>query len=714
MTQDRSDELSLENFSLSVYDDGIALATLSVVDEKLNTLNSRLFDEMEKILELCENDTSVRGLVLASGKEDSFIVGADITELDSVSSVSDATELSKRSHVLMQRIENLHLHFDKPVVAAIHGPALGGGLEVALACSMRVCSDSPKTVLGLPEVQLGLIPGAGGTQRAPALIGIANALDMILTGRNIRPKKARKMGLVDEVVPSSILVETACELALKSANGELEKTKSNVNRLTELAQDVTDAEFLQQMALEENPVGQRILFRKAREELLKKTRGNYPAPEAALDSVRIGVQEGREAGLAAEADRFGRLVMSPESGALRSMFFAQNELKKDSGVDTDAEPRPVRRIGVLGGGLMGGGIAYVSASKAGVPARIKEIDDEGMQRGLSYVRKNLNKEVKRRKTNAFEAERVMSDVTATTSWSGFRGTEIVIEAVFEDLELKRQMVRDVEAHGGPETIFASNTSSIPITEIAAAAEHPERVIGLHYFSPVEKMPLLEIITTEKTADWVTATCVAAGKAQGKTVIVVRDGTGFYTSRTLAPYMNEAAWLFAEGVDLELIDEALVEFGFPVGPITLLDEVGIDVGAKVAKIMNGAFGERLQAPAAMSALIDDGRKGRKNGRGFFHYSDGKKQGIDRSVYALIANRTENTDVTKEQIQERLALQMVNEAARCLEEGILRSARDGDIGAIMGLGFPPFLGGPFSYVDRFGASDVVDRMRRLESR
>ncbi|MEO1303254.1 MAG: 3-hydroxyacyl-CoA dehydrogenase NAD-binding domain-containing protein, partial [Myxococcota bacterium] len=333
--------------------------------------------------------------------------------------------------------------------------------------------------------------------------------------------------------------------------------------------------------------------------------------------------------------------------------------------------------------------------------------------GARYVRGVLDKDRKKRRLSAYELDRTMSFVTATTEWSGVGAADVVIEAVFEELELKREMLRAVEQHGHHEVIFASNTSSIPIANIAEAASHPERVIGMHYFSPVEKMPLLEIVTTEKTADWVTATCVALGKAQGKTVIVVRDGAGFYTSRILAPYMNEAAWLFAEGVSLEAIDEAMTSFGFPVGPITLMDEVGIDVGAKVGAIMQGAFGERMRAPEVMETVVTDGRHGRKSGRGFYRYSDGVRDGIDRSIYELLP-RAERVEVSVEEIQDRMILQMVNEAARCLDEGILRNARDGDIGAVFGLGFPPFLGGPFSYIDRRGAASVCDRLSQLRER
>lgn len=707
MTDNLTEELDLTVFSFSLYNDGVAVATLDVPGQPFNTLSNSLRDDFERIIDFCETDSGVRALVIASGKPNSFVVGADVKLLNAIESQSEATAGSRTTQRLMSRLENLHVSHDKPVVAAIHGPALGGGLELALACSLRVASDSSATVLGFPEVKLGLLPGAGGTQRAPRLIGIANALEMILTGKNIRGQRALKMGLVDEVVPEPILVETACYFALRSADGKIPRPRSGVERLA-------DADYLQQVALEENSVGQRFLFRKAREDLLEKTQGNYPAPELALDAVRIGIQEGLEAGFAAEADRFGRLVVTPESKALRSLFFAETALKKDTGVDSDVEVVPVRRIGVLGGGLMGAGIAFVSAARAEVPARIKEVNGDGMRRGLRYVQQAVQKDASKRRRSAFLADRTMNYVTATTDWRGFSGADIVVEAVFEDLDLKREMVLKVEEYGGPRTIFASNTSSIPISEIASVAAHPERVVGMHYFSPVEKMPLLEVVTTTRTADWVTATCVAAGKAQGKTVIVVRDGPGFYTSRILAPYMNEAAWLFAEGASLDLVDNALVEFGFPVGPITLLDEVGIDVGAKVAGVMTRAFGERMAIPGAMSALLEDQRLGRKNGRGFFVYEKGKKQGIDPTVYGLVGGKRDRLDLPVEEIQERLVLQMVNEAARCLEEGILRSARDGDIGAVFGLGFPPFLGGPFSYIDRYGARRLVGRLEQLAER
>lgn len=707
------DGLKLKHMHFSVSNEGVGTVLLDARDKKVNTLSPDLDSDMLRIIEEVERDPKIVALVIGSSKKDSFVAGADIDMIAQVKTSSEATRLSRLAQEGFARLESLHKKLNKPVVAAIHGTALGGGLELALACSMRVVSNSTATVLGVPEVKLGLIPGAGGTQRLPELVGIANALDMILTGKNVRPIKAMQIGLVDEVVPESIVLQIAEKRALQAARGELPPPKRGLMRLRELAQEVTDPEFLQHLALEENPVGQRILFKKAREQLLKKTRGNYPAPEKALEVVRIGVQEGIEAGYAAEADRFGLLVTSPEAKALMSIFFATQELKKENGTkNPHAKVNAVHKVGVLGGGLMGGGIAAVSATDAGVGVRIKEVDNAAVGRGLKHVHHLVESTRRSRKLTQHEAGRLLQMVSAGTDYSGFKSCDVVIEAVFEDVELKHRILKETEAHMRSDAIFASNTSSIPIKTIAQASSRPENVIGMHYFSPVEKMPLLEIIVTDQTSDWVTATAVQLGRNQGKTVIVVGDGPGFYTTRILGPFLNEAAWILSEGASIEAVDEAMMNFGFPVGPVTLLDEVGIDVAAKAAKVMHAAFGERMTLPATMDDLQRDNRKGRKNSRGFFLYENGVKGAVDVSVYALFGQSKDRKNFAGSEISERCTLQMVNEAARCLEEGILHSARDGDIGAIFGLGFPPFLGGPFSYVDRMGATAIVERLDKLQ--
>lgn len=695
--------MTQQELTIQKREDGVAVLVMDVPGEPMNTLKDNFVDTFDAVFSEVESDPDVKAVVLASGKKDSFIAGANIDMLNAVETLDDGIRMSKAGHQAMARIEN----FPKPVVAAIHGVALGGGLEVALSCHARIATDSSKTRLGLPESQLGLLPGAGGTQRLPRLVGVQPALDMMLTGKQVPAKKALKLGLVDEVVPESVLIDTAAAVAL-SRIGQQRKRVSFIDQ-------VKDKDAITEFALAKNPVGRKLLFDQARKQLHKQTRGNYPAQDLIIDVVKAGLEGGFEAGLDAEARGFAHLLTTPEAENLMSIFFATTALKKDTGVDDpNVEPRPIRKVGMLGAGLMGAGIAYVTTALAKVPVRLKDRDSQGVLAGLRYVRDIIDGRVKRRRLSEPQADQLMLQTTGTTTYDGFQDADVVIEAVFEDLGLKQQMVRDIEECGKDDVIFASNTSSLPITEIAEASKHPETVIGMHYFSPVHKMPLLEVIVTDKTADWVTATCVELGKRQGKHVIVVRDGVGFYTSRILSPMMNEAAHLVAEGVPIEKIDRAMLDWGFPVGPIKLTDEVGIDVGSKVGKIMVDAFGERMAAPDGMQKLMADERYGRKNGRGFYKYGNKKNKGVDETVYEVLGVKPDNKSVSAEEIGWRCALQFVNEACRCFGEGIVRSARDGDIGAVFGLGFPPFRGGPFRFVDQVGAKEVLGRLRELEKR
>jgi 3-hydroxyacyl-CoA dehydrogenase/enoyl-CoA hydratase/3-hydroxybutyryl-CoA epimerase len=686
-------------------EDGVATALFDVPGEPVNTLSEETGAELRALLEELGRDPAVRAIVLASGKPEGFVAGAKLEMLQRVRTAAEAEALSRDGQAGFDRLERS----SKPVVAAIHGACLGGGLELALACHWRMASDDRKTQLGLPEVQLGLLPGAGGTQRLPRLVGIATALDLILSGKTVRAKKALKLGLVDEVVPAPILLATARRRALELADGKVRReTPHGVEALRK-----GGLGGLQRLALEENRFGREVLFREAAKKVRKKTRGHYPAPEKALDAVRHGFEKGIEAGLRREARHFGELAVSDVAARLMEIFFAQTALKKDTGVDDAAvRARKVERVGVLGGGLMGSGIATVTAS-AGIPVRIREKDDLAAARGLANVRGALEERVKRKSLDRLERDDVMRIVSATTDWSGFAAVDVVVEAVFEDLALKQEMVRAFEAVN-ERGLFASNTSSIPIARIAEASRRPESVLGMHYFSPVQKMPLLEVIVTPRTSKEATATAVALGKKQGKTVIVVNDGPGFYTSRILAPAMNEAAEILIEGASVEDIDAALVEFGMPVGPITLLDEVGIDVGAKVGKVLYQAFGERMKPPAALEKVIADGRLGRKSQRGFYRYEEGKKKEVDESVYDLLPGGRKRRAFDRREIADRVVLVMVNEAVRCLGEGILRSPRDGDVGAVFGLGFPPFRGGPFRYADQLGARQLVDRLESLRGR
>ncbi|EHR42161.1 fatty acid oxidation complex subunit alpha FadJ [Alishewanella jeotgali] len=685
---------TVSSFSLNIRDDKVAVITMDIPGESMNVLKASFADEIDAMLKQLANDSTLKGVVFISGKKDSFIAGADISMLDACQTAEQAETIAAMGQQMFDRLEQLRL----PLVAAIHGPCLGGGLELALACHVRVASSSPKTVLGLPEVQLGLLPGSGGTQRLPKLVGVQKALDMILTGKQLRAAQAKKLGLVDEVVPESILLDAAVKKALAGKPRREAKKQSLLDKL-----------------LENTGPGRKLVFSQALKQTLKKTQGNYPAALRIIEVIQTGVEQGYQKGLAAEAKAFGQLCMTPESAALRSIFFATTQMKKESGAG-DAKPRKVRKAAVLGGGLMGGGIANVSATKAGVPVRIKDIAEQGINNALKYRFDILNKKYKKRFISKAEMQKQLLLITGTTDYSGFHDVDIVVEAVFEDLSLKQQMVADIEQHCAEHTIFASNTSSLPIHKIAEKAARPENVIGLHYFSPVDKMPLVEVIAHDKTSAETIATTVAFARKQGKTPIVVKDGAGFYVNRILALYMNEAANILLAGEPVEKIDRALVKFGFPVGPVTLLDEVGIDVGAKISPILTAELGERFAAPAAFDKLLADGRKGKKTEKGFYLYGKAAKKGkklVDESVYAVLGV-TPAPALNGEEIASRCTAQMLNEAVRCLEEGIIASARDGDIGAIFGIGFPPFLGGPFRYIDKLGVNNLVATLRQLESR
>ena len=680
-------ETPTKAFARELGADGILVLTLDVPGEKVNTLGKAMLEELQILVAEMETSPDVKGVVLRSGKPDNFIAGADIKDFTRIRSAEEGEALSRQGQALLDRLAALRV----PVVAAIGGGCLGGGLELSLACRYRIASDHPKTALGLPEVMLGIIPGLGGTQRLPRLVGLRTGLDLILTGRSLKASRALKAGLVDEVVPPPVLAEVARKAAVRLAEGTLRPSRPGITFTEKLLRPV--------------------IFKKARASVLEKTGGHYPAPLAAIEVVREGTATSLAEGLKLEARKFGELSVTPVSRALVSVFFATQEIKKDVGVPEGTEARPVRKLGVVGGGLMGAGIAAAGADK-GVPVRIKDTTHEALGRALRYAKDVYGERLKRRRLTRLEFEKRMQLLSPSTDYSGFRRAELVIEAVFEDLDLKRKVLAEVEAATGDECIFASNTSSLPIGDIARDAARPSRVLGMHFFSPVHKMPLLEVIVTPQTDAWATATAVAFGREIGKNVIVVRDGPGFYTTRALAPYMNEAARLVEEGAKIEDVDKAMTAFGFPVGPVTLLDEVGIDVGAKVSKILYQAFGERMHAPESMARVIEDGRLGRKNKKGFFRYDrEGKKKDVDESVYALLPGRQPRAFERRE-IQERLVFAFLNEAVLCLQDGILRSPRDGDVGAIFGLGFPPFLGGPFRYLDHLGPRYAAEVLTRLQ--
>jgi 3-hydroxyacyl-CoA dehydrogenase/enoyl-CoA hydratase/3-hydroxybutyryl-CoA epimerase len=677
--------------------DGIAVVTFDLPYESVNKFTRSVISEFSQLLDQFDRDDTIRAAVLRSGKPDIWIAGADIEEFLAFKTAEAAAGMSHNAQILVERVERGRV----PVVCAIHGACLGGGLELALACPHRIATDHPKTILALPETQLGLIPGIGGTQRLPRVVGLRVALDMILTAKNVRAKKALQTGLVDEMVHPAILMDIAMERAREFANGKRPRKRP--------ARSLSFSDML----LEGNPVGQSFVLSQARRMTLKKSRGHYPALMAALDAVTASYGL-PAAGYEEEARLFGEMAMTQVSRELVFLFFATTSLKKDVGLGDlgHAEPLSVNRVGVLGTGFMGAGIAAIAAQQ-GLPVRFKDAKHEAVLKGMASVRDVLKDSLVRKRITRQQFDDQMSLVSGTISYDGFQRVDVVIEAVFEDLAVKHSVLREVEKQLPPNGIFATNTSTIPIARIAEASARPDRVIGMHFFSPVPKMPLLEVIVTPSTSAETVATTVALGRKLGKTVIIVNDSPGFYVNRILAPYVNEAGKLLDEGVGIDVVDAALVDFGFPVGPITLIDEVGLDIAGKSGKILHAALGERLTPSASLTGVLEAGRLGRKGKKGFYSYDrHGKKGGVDRSVYALLPTKDVRTEMRADEIQGRCVLAMVNEAVRCLEEGVLRSARDGDIGAVFGIGFPPFRGGPFRYIDALGAPRVVEMLQRLD--
>lgn len=557
-------------------------------------------------------------------------------------------------------------------------------------------------------MQLGLLPGAGGTQRLPRLVGIQKALTMMTTGQRVDAERAKKMGLVDIVADPFALKAAALQAAEELANGTL-KSKRKQKPL------------IPDRLLEDNPIGRAVLFSQAEKMIESKAGRAYPAPFEILRVLREGVEKGHAAGSAAEADAFGKLGMTSQSAALRSIFFASTELKKNP---FPKATHPIDTVAVLGAGLMGAGIAQVSAVQAGRRVLLKDRDQKGLVRGEAQIQKNLDGSVKKKKIRAFDRDVIMSRVVGladdTPNWrKQFGKADLVIEAVFEDLGLKHKVIRDIEPSLPAHAIFATNTSALPIARVAEAATRPERVIGMHYFSPVDKMPLLEIIPHAGTDPAVTSAAFDFGLKQGKTVIVVKDVPGFYVNRCLGPFMAEVTALLREGVPPEKLDRAMKDFGFPVGPVTLADEVGIDVASHVQSFLGKELGDRMAGgdPAALQEMVSKGLLGRKSGKGFYTYGSGKSKekalnpdAVNLLKKYLIAGAKGDTYDDK-LIADRMSARFVKEALLCLQDGIIRSAADGDIGAVFGIGFPPFRGGPFRHVDAVGAQKLVDQMSKF---
>lgn len=653
--------------------------------EKVNKLSSWVLTELESRLAEIAATSDLTHLLIASAKNGIFIAGADITEFDKVESAAQAEEFvrfGQRVFLALSRLPQI-------TVAVINGACMGGGTELALNCDYRLLSDDPKASMGLPEVNLGIIPAWTGTSKLPRRIGLPAALDMILTGRRMSGRRAKAVGLVDEVVPAAILLEGAKSWARKQTNKNVDGGRTKV-------------------LVERNPLARKVIFSKARQSVLEKTGGHYPAPLEAIRVMDLTFSSGLEASLDAEAKAAASLITGDVAQNLVRLFFMMEEAKKPSG----PEPRKIDAAGVLGAGVMGGGIAQLIADRTEVPVRMRDIAWPALAGGMKAAAKVWRKKVEKRRMKPGEMRRKLARITTTTDWTGFDRTDVAIEAVVEKLEIKQQVLAEYEALSKPEAIFATNTSTIPITQIAAKASRPENVVGMHFFNPVDRMPLVEVIAGDRSSPEAVSTVADFARKLGKTVVLCKDGPGFVVNRVLAPYINEAVLLLEEGNPIESIDRAMTVFGMPMGPLALLDEVGIDVGGKAAQVLSEAFGDRMVAPRALERFVADQRLGKKSGRGVYVWKEEKRQGADQAVYPLLGITAKAEALSADTMVERMVLVMINEASLVLEEGIVASAAELDLAMIMGTGFPPFRGGLLRHADSLGASHVLARLEALE--
>jgi 3-hydroxyacyl-CoA dehydrogenase / enoyl-CoA hydratase / 3-hydroxybutyryl-CoA epimerase len=687
------------SFRLAVEPDGLGIVFFDTPGEKVNKYSGSVLRELDGFLDDLARRTDLRALVLVSSKPDIFIAGADVAEIANAEPglVADGVRFGQR---VFGKLANLPY----PTVAAIDGACVGGGCETTLAMDWRLASDSKKTQIGLPEIRLGILPAWGGCSRLPRVAGLAAALDVILGGKTLDAKRAKRAGFVDEVVPQPILFETAKKFA---------RSKFGTPKRSNAAPDggpvrARKASF-QESLLE--GLGRGIVFSKAKAAVLKETKGHYPAPLEALEAVRKGFGGPLDKALGYEVEGVSRLVGTPTMRNLVSLFFRMEEVKKETGVAPGVTPRRVSRVGVLGAGIMGGGIAQLAADK-GYPARMKDIKAEPLAGGFAAAAKIWKEKLKKRRMTRAEFAGKMSLLSGSLQYAGFDGCDVTIEAVLEKMSVKQAVLKEWESVVPPSAIFASNTSTLPITEIAAAAAHPGRVVGMHFFNPVHKMPLVEVIYGAKTDPEVTATIFDLAKRMGKTPVVVKDAPGFLVNRILGPYIGEAVRLLLEGNPMEEIDKALRGFGMPVGPIELLDDVGIDVATKAGETLAAAWPERMPTDPAFGKLVGNGRLGRKSRKGFYLYEGDKRTGPDPSAYAdLGLAAPPGPKAPCEELERRLILPMINEAAYCLMENVVSTPAKLDLAMIFGTGFPPFRGGLCAHADALGLAAVVESLRKL---
>jgi len=695
--------MTWENMKLDVDGDGIAVLTWDMPGRTMNVLSGGSMSDFQDVVKKVVSDDAIKGLVVTSGKP-AFMAGADLGEMEGSATGSGAPKNEEERlkaqyegalafNLVLRDLETC----GKPVAAAINGTALGGGLEVCLACHYRVVSDNPKTQLGLPEAKVGLLPGGGGTQRLPRLIGCAAALPLIMEGKSLNPQKAAKAGVIHKVVPEGELISEA-KRWIKEEGDPVQPWDQKKYRVPGGAP---------------HDRGGGLTFMMGNAMLRKSTFGNFPAQRYILSAVYEGIQVPIDAGLRIEARYFTKLLNDPTSrNMIRSLFLSSQELNKLARRPKNVPTYDVKKLGVLGAGMMGAGIAYVSA-QAGIEVVLIDRTIEDAEKGKAYSDKLLSKAVERKRQTEDGKAKILGLIKPSVDYNDLKGADLIIEAVFENRDIKADVTKQAEAQIADTAVFGSNTSTLPITGLAEASVRPENFIGIHFFSPVDRMPLVEIIRGKKTSDEALAKSMDYVKKIRKTPIVVNDSRGFYTSRVFGTYVGEGIAMLSEGVKPALIENVGRMTGMPVAPLALNDEVSLELAYHVREQTKKDLGDNYK-PTQADGLLEEmvmkrGRKGKKNGKGFYDYpKDGKKR-LWPGLNEVIQSAEEQPDV--EELKKRFLYIQALETARCFEEEVLTDVRDADVGAIMGWGFAPYTGGPLSLIDTVGAKTFVEECDRL---
>jgi 3-hydroxyacyl-CoA dehydrogenase/enoyl-CoA hydratase/3-hydroxybutyryl-CoA epimerase len=703
----------MKHFSIQVKNN-IGHVFFDLQNEKVNKFNREVMEEFKTLVSELKGRTDLEAVILFSKKAGNFIAGADIQLIQSAKTAEEATELARIGQNLLNEWEDLPM----PTVVAINGSCMGGGCELSLASAAIVMSNDPAARIGLPETLLGFVPGMGGCVRMPWKVGIAQAFDLILSGKTLTGEKAYKAGLADACLQKENFEESVQNWVVSNL--------SKLKRRERIAKEPKLGGMGGAMgSMLESPVLRGIVFKKAREGVLEKTKGKYPAP---MEAIRVICDVGthyqanfrgkkRDEALKIEAEAFGKLAVTDVSKACVQLFFLTEGVKKANGLveGKTADTKKISSAAVLGAGVMGGGIAHLLADK-GVTVVMKDIGLPGLEIGVQSALSLFKKSLKRKSINHRQFEQKLNRISPTTTYDGFKGAEVVIEAVIEKMEIKQSVLKELENFVHDDCVIATNTSSLSVTKMQSVMRKPERFAGMHFFNPVHRMPLVEVIRGEQSSDQAVSQIFQFSKQIGKTPIVVKDSPGFLVNRLLMPYLTEAAIMVSEGVRIEEMDPAMLDFGMPMGPIELIDEVGLDVGEKVGHILHDAFGDRMSTPNTFAKLLDQKRLGKKTGSGFYLYSgkDKKEKTLDPNIYSLLGVNPVNGKIPAEEIVARCVFSMINEAARCLEEKVVETPADVDLGMIMGTGFPPFRGGLLRYADAYGVAKVVARLEELEKK